>query len=147
MPTKSQLIPRANLFGNPTRTQVRISPDGKSISWLQPKDGVLNVFVAPLDRLADAMPVTDDKKRGVRVYFWSLDSKSIRYPQDKDGDENWHIHAVEPGHLASPRDLTPYGAVRAQIVRQSFERELSALCGAIGEKRDQPRTIRHGARG
>src|SRR5882757_5455616 len=35
------LIPRAVLFGNPERAQLRISPDGKQLSWLAPKDGVL----------------------------------------------------------------------------------------------------------
>ena len=116
------LIPRAKLFGNPARTQVRLSPDGKHISWLQPKDGVLNVFVAPLERISDATPATDDRKRGIRMYGWSQDSKSIRFGQDKDGDENWHVHAVKPGSLQSTRDLTPYGAVMAQVAGSSFER-------------------------
>ena len=38
------LIPRDALFGNPTRTQARLSPDGKFISWIAPRDGVLNVW-------------------------------------------------------------------------------------------------------
>src|SRR5262249_9686716 len=41
------LIPRALLFGNPTQTQGRVSPDGKWISWIAPRDGVLNIWVAP----------------------------------------------------------------------------------------------------
>jgi hypothetical protein len=40
------LIPRDSLFGNPERANVRISPDGKSLSWVAPVDGVLNVWVA-----------------------------------------------------------------------------------------------------
>ena len=33
------LIPRAKLFGNPTRAQGQISPDGRWLSWLAPRDG------------------------------------------------------------------------------------------------------------
>ncbi len=34
-----ELIPREALLGNPTQSQGRISPDGKWLSWLAPKDG------------------------------------------------------------------------------------------------------------
>ena len=30
------LIPRDHLFGNPTRSQGKISPDGKWVSWMAP---------------------------------------------------------------------------------------------------------------
>ena len=43
------LIPRKKLFGNPTRAQAKISPDGRWLSWLAPNNGVLNIFVAPPD--------------------------------------------------------------------------------------------------
>ena len=61
------LIPRAALFGNPVRTQARLSPDGKYISFLAPSEGVLNVWLAPFGKLDAAKPVTDDKKRGIRT--------------------------------------------------------------------------------
>src|SRR5690349_15865986 len=38
------LIKRQVLFGNPERTAVELSPDGKQISYLAPKDGVMNVW-------------------------------------------------------------------------------------------------------
>jgi hypothetical protein len=60
------LIPRAALFGNPVRTQARLSPDGKYISFLAPRDGFLNVWLAPYGKLGSAKPITDDKKRGIR---------------------------------------------------------------------------------
>src|SRR5690606_9912291 len=41
------LIPREALFGNPLRASGQISPDGKWLSWLAPKDGVLNLWMAP----------------------------------------------------------------------------------------------------
>ena len=86
------MIPRSVLFGNPQRAMARISPDGKWLSYLAPVDGVLNVWVGPVDDLAAAKPVTNDKIRGIRGYFWAYTSKHILYMQDKGGDENWHVY-------------------------------------------------------
>lgn len=41
------LTPRTAFFGNPVKAGGQISPDGKWLSWMAPKDGVLNVWVAP----------------------------------------------------------------------------------------------------
>jgi acylaminoacyl-peptidase len=43
------LIPRRKLFDNPTFFVAKLSPDGRLISWLAPFDGVLNVWVSPVD--------------------------------------------------------------------------------------------------
>ena len=54
-------------------------------------------------------------------YFWSEDSRYILYSQDKGGNENYHVYAVdpeaEPGDNGVPpgRDLTPLENVRAFI--------------------------------
>jgi hypothetical protein len=45
--TDVPLIARAKFFGNPSRAAGRLSPDGKWLSWLAPRDGVLNIWVAP----------------------------------------------------------------------------------------------------
>jgi dipeptidyl aminopeptidase/acylaminoacyl peptidase len=58
--------------------------------------------------------VTADKKRGVRQYKWSFDNDHILYLQDKDGDENWHMHAVELKSGAD-RDLTPIDGAQARL--------------------------------
>src|SRR5690606_9027160 len=58
------LIPRDVLFGDPDRTGVQISPDGRWISYLAPKDGVLNLWVAPADDPGAAVALTDDRDRG-----------------------------------------------------------------------------------
>jgi hypothetical protein len=82
------LIPRKDIFGNPTRTLPAISPDGKNIAYIAPRDGVLNVFVAPRDNIGGAKPVTADKKRGIRGFSWAENSKQLIYTQDEGGDEN-----------------------------------------------------------
>jgi dipeptidyl aminopeptidase/acylaminoacyl peptidase len=108
------LISRDLLFGNPERTRLRISPDGKHLSYLAPKDGVLNVFVAPTGKLGEAKAITDDKLRGIRFYAWAADAKHVLYVQDSGGDENWHVHAVSLDG-GEAKDLTPYEGVNASI--------------------------------
>jgi dipeptidyl aminopeptidase/acylaminoacyl peptidase len=109
---RSDLIPRAVLFGNPEHTAVQVSPDGKWISWLAPRDGVLNVWVADAGDLAKARPVTAAKKRPVTFAEWTFDGKHLVYEQDEGGDENFHVYrvAVETGEVV---DLTPIDGVRA----------------------------------
>lgn len=110
------MIPRQELFGNPVKTQPRLSPDGKHIAFLAPdsKD-VLNVWVAPTDNLADETIVTNDPKRGVRNLFWQYDGKAILYVQDSDGDENYHLYQTDLATRVT-RDLTPFVGVRADVI-------------------------------
>ena len=112
MGREPELIPRKTLFGNPERTDVRISHDGTRISYLAPVDGVMNVWVAPVDAIQDARPVTQDTDRGIRLYFWTYNPGYIMYVQDREGDENWHVYAtdVESGET---RDLMPFEGVHA----------------------------------
>ena len=109
-----ELIPREVLFGNPSKTQARIAPDGKHLSWLAPSpEGVLNVWVQPTDRSQPPRQITEDRGRGIRFHSWSQDAKYVLYLQDRGGDENWHLYAVDLNG-AKPRDLTPFEGVRAQ---------------------------------
>lgn len=108
------LIPRETLFGNPDRTAARVSPDGKQLAFLAPVDGVLNVYVGPIDEPSSARPVTKDKLRGIRTYFWAYTNEHILYLQDVGGDEDWHVYRVD---LATRKtlDLTPLKGVNAQV--------------------------------
>jgi dipeptidyl aminopeptidase/acylaminoacyl peptidase len=116
--TTVPLIPREVLFGNPSRVSPRLSPDGERLAFLAPKDGVLNVWVGPVGAPIDGggfEPVTDDRKRGIRLFFWAEDNEHIVYIQDEGGDENWRVHAVDPA-TREDRDLTPFDGVQAQIL-------------------------------
>lgn len=113
------LIPRAHLFGNPTRTGAQISPDGAYLSWLAPVNGVMNVWVCSAAEVPDgARPVTDDRKRGIRSYGWTYDGTHLFYTQDTDGDENFHVHAVDPVTRVT-RNLTPFPGVLAGVTGTS----------------------------
>lgn len=122
------LIARDALFGNPDKAQGRISPDGRYVSFLAPRDGVLNVWVAPAGDLGVARPVTQDAKRGIRQHFWAYDGKHVLYLQDEGGDENWRLHAVEVT-TGRDRDLTPLDGVQAQVIDLSPSRPDVVLVG------------------
>jgi dipeptidyl aminopeptidase/acylaminoacyl peptidase len=116
--TDVPLIPREKIFGNPTQVSGRLSPDGKWLSWIAPRDGVLNIFVAPAADPKAARPLTAETKRPIRQYTWSPDSKQILFINDKGGDENFLLYGV--GVVSGvQRTLTPFEKTRVQIVNVS----------------------------
>lgn len=118
------LIDREIFFGDPEIAGAQLSPDGKYLSFLKTHAGQLNIWVKGVEQPFEAArPLTADTARPVTAYFWSEDSKLILYAQDKGGDENYRIYAVDPaappvpGSTVPPaRDLTPFEKVQARIV-------------------------------
>jgi dipeptidyl aminopeptidase/acylaminoacyl peptidase len=134
----AELIPRQVLFGNPERVIPRISPDGATLSWIAPHEGVLNVWTAPVgddgpDWLA-ARVVTDDTDRGIRVYSWAHDGRHLLYLQDTGGDENWRLFDVDLATMER-RDLTPFEGVQAQIIATEKKHPNELL---VGLNKDSP---------
>jgi len=145
-----ELIPREILFGNPERISPQISPDGSQLAWIAPRDGVLNVWVAPIiasdagsiagDSDASgvdweaAKVVTDDTDRGIRMFAWARDGRHLLYLQDTGGDENWRLYDVDMETMAR-RDLTPFDGIQARIIatRKSHRDEV-----LVGINRDNP---------
>ncbi len=123
--TRSDRVPiidRALFFGDPKISAATLSPDGRWVAFIKPYREVRNIWVKPIDAPFDsARPVTADE-RPVPGYFWSRDSEYLLYVQDKGGNENFHVYAVDP--KADPAqatgvppasDLTPIDGVRAYI--------------------------------
>jgi dipeptidyl aminopeptidase/acylaminoacyl peptidase len=116
------LIPREILFGNPERARPQLSPDGQFLAYIAPDDkNVLQVWLQALDRAdsaaepAPAQQITADKKRGIRLYFWTYTGSHLIYMQDADGDENFHCYSVNI-HTRVVRDLTPFQGVKAEPI-------------------------------
>ncbi|MCO5267119.1 MAG: S9 family peptidase, partial [Lentimicrobium sp.] len=117
------LVDRELFFDNPEIAGGQLSPDGSFISFVKPYKGVMNIWVKKLDEPFDAArPVTADVARPIRSYFWSRDGRYILYAQDKGGDENFNIYAVNPRELPAAgaevpenRDLTNLKGVRVLI--------------------------------
>jgi dipeptidyl aminopeptidase/acylaminoacyl peptidase len=119
-PTSSAppLIPRAKFFGNPSRVAARLSPDGKWLAWIAPRDGVLNIYVAPIGDPSVGRPLTNERVRPIRSYFWAPDSRSILFTNDKGGDENFLLYGVDIA-TGAQRTLTPFDKTRVEILAVS----------------------------
>ncbi len=123
---KVPLINREIFFDNPEITGAQISPDAKWMTFLKSNKGTLNIWFKGVNEPFDkARPITDDSLRPVRNYFWSQDAKYVLYVQDKGGNENYHIYALDPLAIDSQRvmpetrDLTPIDGARAYIYNVS----------------------------
>lgn len=125
---RPKLISRSELFGNPERASLQISPDGKYLSWIAPVEGVLNVFVAPADNVSAAKAVTQDRARGIRQYFWSYKPGVLLYLRDTGGDEDFHAWSVDVA-TGTGRDLTAFPKTRANIEGVSHLQPDSILIG------------------
>jgi dipeptidyl aminopeptidase/acylaminoacyl peptidase len=134
----AELIPRRVLFGNPERVSPRIAPNGTSLAWIAPHDGVLNVWTAPVrpDGVDwdSAQVVTNDTDRGIRVFSWAHDGRHLLYLQDTGGDENWRLYDVDLITMQH-RDLTPFEGVQAQILATEKKLPNEVL---VGLNRDNP---------
>lgn len=128
------LIPREVIFGNPDKARPTISPDGKMMAYLAPSDDVLNVWVRTIGQ-TDDRAVTEDTDRGITIYFWAADSKHVMYLQDKGGNENWQLYAVNI-ETDEIRALTPYEEVQVRVVDwdRHFPNEI-----LIAMNKDNPR--------
>jgi dipeptidyl aminopeptidase/acylaminoacyl peptidase len=117
------LIDRELFFGDPEISGAQISPDGKFIAFVKPFKGTRNIWVKRTEEpFAAAKPITADKSRPVTQYFWSRDGKYILFVQDKAGDENYLVYAVNPADnpaagedVPAARNLTDAKGVRALI--------------------------------
>ena len=117
------LVDRNLFFGNPEIAGAQISPDGKWIAFLKPWKETRNVWVKQVgEPYGKGRLITADPKRPIPGFFWSRDSKAILFVQDKDGDENYNVYAVNPAAPAAAgkdapeaRNLTAAKGARAMI--------------------------------
>ena len=106
-------IPLRDFFRNPVSRGYDLSPDGQTISFLQPWESRLNIFVRPVDG-GEARRLTSEKDRDIQAYFWKGNDFVI-YGMDDRGDENFHLKRVKV-KTGEVKDLTPFPKVRSEIV-------------------------------
>jgi dipeptidyl aminopeptidase/acylaminoacyl peptidase len=117
------VIDRELFFGDPEIAGAQISPDGAFIAFVKPFKGTRNIWVKKTgEPFANAKPITADTKRPIPTYFWSRDGKYILFVQDKAGDENYNVYAVNPADapasgqdVPAARNLTDVKGIRAVI--------------------------------
>ena len=102
------LLDRELFFGNPEITGAQLSPDGQFIAFLKPWKDTRNVWVKKTSEpFSAARLVTDEATRPIPGFFWTRDSRYILFVQDKDGDENYNVFAVDPGAPAPAGQEAP----------------------------------------
>ena len=141
------LIPRDVLFGNPDKSGVQISPDGKHLAYLASDDkNVLQVWVRPIDK-AEAKKITSDEKPRHPPVLLAARRQAHPYMQDVGGDENF-LFASELA-TGKTRDLTPFDGVRAGSTSRTSNRTRSWSVSTSGTRSSSTSTAsrsRPGAR-
>ncbi len=109
----AKLIPMRDFFKNPEIAYFQISPDGKSMAFIQPFENRMNIFVRPMGS-SEAKRVTTITDRDISEYYWK-GNNTILYLKDFGGNENFHVFAVNTDGTKES-DLTPFDSARVTIV-------------------------------
>lgn len=89
------LTPRAELLGDPRRIRGRLSPDGATLTWMEPVDGAMTLWSAPLDDLDKAAPITATPPANLVTYEWLLDNSHILYIAGRGGVEPLRAYSLD----------------------------------------------------
>lgn len=109
-----------DFFQNPKRSGYALSDDGSMLGFLQPvavgSNTRLNIFVQAIDQgkpIGEPKQLTHEKERDVDGFFWK-GINTVVYAKDINGDENFHVLAVN-AETTEVKDLTPFDGARAGI--------------------------------
>ena len=156
-PEAAPLLPFDRFFASPTIDAPRLSPDGQWLAWIGPAQGAPNLWVAPIEDLSAAGPLTWFQGRGVTsrdvsgnlLWRWTHDSRRIVFPVDPSGGERFDLYAVEVlgGALVSLAEDTtaqaklaaldprrPHLAAMTSDARQPGQPDLFVVDLATGER-------------
>ncbi|MFD0850503.1 S9 family peptidase [Sphingosinicella xenopeptidilytica] len=125
---QTTLVPRDELFASPTYSELQISPDGKALAFLHPLNGVLNIWVAPIDDLASAVPVTRFDNRPPDGFQWSADGRFLLILKDIGGEEHSQLWIANL-EKRTVINATIDPAVQTKIVKVSARRPGEILVG------------------
>jgi len=109
-----------DFFGKPERSFFRLSPDGKTLGFMQPYERRQNLHVAVLPPdgatpdFNKARRLTAETERDIAGFFWKGNGH-VLYVKDFGGDENFHVVSVDV-KSGKVKDLTPIPKIRASIV-------------------------------
>ena len=119
-------IPMRDFFKNPEKAYFQVSPDGQYISFTQPYENRMNVFVLPRGS-NQASRVTSVTDRDIWEYFWK-GNQIILYLKDFGGDENFHLFAADiEGNKEV--DLTPFDSTRVYVIDDLRDHQTDVILG------------------
>lgn len=139
--TLPPLYPLRDFFQNPERSAFQLSDDGKKIAYLEPRAVAngpkrLNIVVQAIENgvlVGEAQQLTHETERDISQYFWKGDH-TILFAKDQNGDENFHVLAVNVNNQQA-LDLTPFEGARAGIQDELIDDPEHVL---IAHNRDNP---------
>ncbi len=121
-----ELIPLELLFGDAEVLYVKISPEGRYVSYVSDYEGYKNIWI--LDRkTGEKWPLTRDKEYEAIWYKWLWTDDYLLYFQDRHGDENYRIYRMDIKKNASPVLLTPDEDIQTTILRYNPKRRDNVL--------------------
>lgn len=106
-----ELIPASTFFRDrPNSWHHRISPDGKKLLWIAPKQGRPTIHFQPIG--GGSIQTLNTRPSGEHI-LWASDNRRVIFLQDKAGDENHHLYVADTESPEEPeRDLTPFDGVK-----------------------------------
>ena len=108
-----RLIPMEDFFRNPEKAAFSLSPDGAYMAWVQPWGTRLNIHVLNIGE-DKVTRITGATERDITSYLW-VSNNRIAYVQDKAGDENYKLYAVNTDG-AGEKELTPFEKVQVRLI-------------------------------
>lgn len=119
MQNPMKLVPRRLFFDPPEKQLVRISPNGEWIAFHAPVGDVLNLWVAPIDKLDSSRALTcfTDRKIGPAL-VWAHNNRHVLIFRDNAGDENWRIWSVDV-ETGKSIPLSPGDGAKAYVQQRS----------------------------
>jgi len=92
-----------------------ISPDGKKLSWLEPKNRRITIYYKTIG-IDDIQTIDTHSERNIYGIAWLQDSRHMLFHQDQGGNENHHIFIVDTKQpKEKPVDITPFKDTKAGL--------------------------------
>ncbi len=109
--------PLRDFFKNPEQGYFRLSPDGRTLGFMQPYESRMNIFVQPIDKVGSkegVKRITAETARDISNYFFK-GPQHVLYTKDFGGDENFHVVMADI-NTGKVQDLTPHESTQASIL-------------------------------
>ncbi len=132
---KQPIIPREIIFGNSEKINVQISENEAYISYLANKNGILNVWLAPIDNIGEAKCISNENNRNITKYFWAHDHNHIIYLKDNKGDENDTLYIYNLT-TKETKSLFFNTSVKTIILKRSHKHPSKIIIGTNERKKE-----------
>lgn len=120
---QGHVMPVADFFSEPEKTNFQISPNGRYIAYLGLYEGQKNIYIIHPDEQNREERITSEKELGIQSYFWANDNELI-FTKDRRND-SLQVFAVDRKTVAI-RQLMPPAAVKlrwiphAKVINNGF---------------------------